>query len=97
MTDGLIRLALNLTRNEPHFSFFTPLLAFTAQAEDLVTAEEQLAAFLASERVCARTDDDKTLVLVVRMPDTQPDAGIDVAGSATAHGCAPSTERDAQT
>jgi hypothetical protein len=97
MTDGLIRLALNMARNEPHASFFGPLLAFTMQADDLTQAGKQLAAFLASERVCARTDDDKTLVLVVHMSDSQPDNGADVAPSATADGGSPPTERDAQT
>jgi hypothetical protein len=66
LTDGLMRLALNTATNEPHQPFFDPLLAFAAQAEDAVQAREQLAAFLASERVCARTDDDKTLLLAAR-------------------------------
>ena len=66
MTDGLLRLVLDLTRNEPHQPFFQPLLAFAAQVNDAEEAAATLAAFLGSERVCARTDDDKTLVLAVR-------------------------------
>lgn len=66
MTDGLLRLVLDLQRNEPHLPFFEPLLAFAAQASDEAEAGQQLASFLASERVSARTDDDKTLVLAVR-------------------------------
>ncbi len=66
MSDGLIRLAMKMTSNEPHAPFFKPLLAFAAAAEDAQAAQEQLAAFLSSERVCSRTDDDKSLVLAVR-------------------------------
>jgi hypothetical protein len=66
MTDGLIRLALDLAENEPYAPFFDPLLQFAAQVEDVELAADDLSNFLASERVCERTDDDKTLVLVVR-------------------------------
>ena len=67
-TDGLLRLALKLPGLEPHIPFFRPLLAFAAEsaASDRAAAEEHLAAFLASDRVNARTDDDKTLVLAAR-------------------------------
>jgi len=63
MTDGLIRLAMDVARNEPHLPFFRPLLDFVAQMEDAAAAREQLSDFLASDRICARTDDDKSLVL----------------------------------
>ncbi len=66
-SDGLAPLAMNLARNEPHSPFFEPLLAFISAATDTVVAAEQLAAFLDTERVNARTDDDKTLVLVQRL------------------------------
>jgi hypothetical protein len=66
MSDGLQLLALDLAAMEAHVPFFEPLWAF-ARAEGSTSAE--LAAFLASERVCARTDDDKTLVLAVVSPD----------------------------
>lgn len=68
MTDGLLRLVLDLTRNQPHQPFFQPLLAFAAQVSDASEGATQLTAFLGSERVCARTDDDKTLVLAARPP-----------------------------
>ncbi len=68
MTDGLLRLVLDLQRNEPHLPFFQPLLSFAAQMSDEAEAGQQLASFLASERVSARTDDDKTLILAVRPP-----------------------------
>jgi hypothetical protein len=66
LSDGLLRLALKLPGYEPHPPFFRPLWEFAAEAEDERRAAEQLAAFLASGRVCSRTDDDKTLVLAVR-------------------------------
>jgi hypothetical protein len=66
-TDGLLRLVLDAKRL-PHVPFFQPLLTFGVETEDQTQAEAQLAAFLASERVCARTDDDKTIVLALRLP-----------------------------
>ena len=66
MTDGLMRLAMNLPEQTPHTPFFQPLLTFATQVTDNETAQAQLVSFLASERVCARTDDDKTLVLAVK-------------------------------
>ncbi len=65
MTDGLLRLVLDLQRNEPHLPFFQPLFAFASAADGKPQAEEQLAAFLGSARVCARTDDDKSLVIAI--------------------------------
>ena len=65
-TDGLLRLALKLPAYEPHSQFFQPLLTFAREAADETRAQAELADFLASERVCARTDDDKTLLLAVR-------------------------------
>ena len=67
-TDGLLRLALKLPAYAPHPPFFKPLFAFIAAAGDTALAGQQLAGFLASPRVCARTDDDKTLVLAARTP-----------------------------
>lgn len=65
-TDGLLRLALKLPAYEPHPPFFQPLLTFARQVTDETRAQAELADFLASERVCTRTDDDKTLLLAVR-------------------------------
>jgi hypothetical protein len=72
MTDGLIRLAMNVPQHSPHPPFFEPLLAFAAQTTNSNEAQAQLTTFLASERVCARTDDDKTLVLAVRHEPAPP-------------------------
>ena len=80
MTDGLIRLAMDVARNEPHPPFFRPLLAFAAQIEDEAEAQEQLTGFLASDRVCARTDDDKTLVLAVRLAEAEAETPPDAEG-----------------
>jgi hypothetical protein len=71
-TDGLLRLALNLPSYEPHPPFFKPLFDFATGAVADETAPTQLADFLNSPRVCARTDDDKTLVLATRNVSTSP-------------------------
>ena len=65
MSDGLVRLALRLPAGEPHRPFFQPLFAFAARSRDEAQARAQLEAFLSSERVCARADDDKSLVLAI--------------------------------
>ena len=80
-TDGLLRLAIELASFRPYSGFYRPLFAFARQA-DPETADGQLAAFLASDRVRARTDDDTSLVLAVLLDpdqdgDEAPDAAID--------------------
>jgi serine/threonine protein phosphatase PrpC len=77
MTDGLVRLAMKVAENRPHSPFFEPLFAFASQVEDEVKAQVQLEALLASERVCERTDDDKTLVLIARSSELENDAAQD--------------------
>ena len=62
LTDGLQLVALDLATGTPHPPFFAPLFDF-ARAPD--SDPGALVEFLGSARVCARTDDDKTLVLVV--------------------------------
>ena len=66
-SDGLAPLAMNLAQNEPFAPFFFFFFAFLAAADDAAVAGEQLADFLSSDRVNARTDDDKTLVLIQRI------------------------------
>jgi len=66
-SDGLAPLAMNLAENEPYVPFFDPLFAFSASATDATIAGEQLADFLNTDRVNARTDDDKTLLLIQRI------------------------------
>ena len=68
-SDGLQRLALNMTTNTPYEPFFTPF--FNGLATATPEQEEQLQVllmrFLGSAAVNARTDDDKTLALAVRL------------------------------
>ncbi len=66
-SDGLAALAMNLAENRPFAPFFTPCFAFVESAQEPAVAAEQLHSFLESERVCTRTSDDKTLVLVQRL------------------------------
>lgn len=68
MSDGLIRLALELPTGAPYIPFFEPLFAH-ARAGESPAAAARLADFLASDRVSARTDDDKSLVVAVRRVD----------------------------
>jgi hypothetical protein len=68
-TDGIQRLALNLTTNTPHEPFFSPF--FDSMAKVTAEQEEQLQPllvnFLGSQAVNERTDDDKTLALALWM------------------------------
>lgn len=66
-TDGMLRLALSLPEIKPYPPFFDPLFAFAAGFTDQGTAKTQLTAFLASERVNSHTEDDKTLIIAVRV------------------------------
>ena len=67
-TDGLQMLALELATNIAYSPFFTPLFSFASQkGADEAELSRELQDFLASERVCERTDDDKTLVLAVSL------------------------------
>jgi hypothetical protein len=61
-SDGLLRLALNLAGPAPHPPFFDSLFAFLMACADLPETAAALHRFLQSDRVNARTDDDKTLV-----------------------------------
>lgn len=63
LTDGLQMLALNMVEGKPYKPFFTPLFKFAAHPQDVTAAADQLVAFLSSERVTQRTDDDLTLLL----------------------------------
>lgn len=64
LTDGLQVLASTMTSQQPYPPFFSPLFAFAAKP---TASDADLEAFLNSDRVCQRTDDDKTLVLAVRI------------------------------
>ena len=62
-TDGIELLAITYPANSPHAPFFKPLFAF-AEGDEATQAELEI--FLRSDRVCERTDDDKTLIVAVR-------------------------------
>ncbi len=65
LTDGLQNLSINTMTQKPHAPFFAPFFNGVTQGViDTVATSAQLADFLASERVCKKTDDDKTLVVV---------------------------------
>ncbi len=65
MTDGLQRLALNLSDNTAHQPFFSPFFAALSNAADDQDEmlQKALQQFLSSDAVNERTDDDKTLVI----------------------------------
>lgn len=68
-TDGLQRLAINMAAQTPHEPFFTRFFAILAQAslQDEEQLQDALEAFLKSQPVEERTDDDRTLVLATLM------------------------------
>jgi len=68
LTDGLLRLALDVATATPHAAFFQPLARFAAAIDDVEKATAHLAAFLDSPRVRARTDDDLTLLVAATGP-----------------------------
>ncbi|MEZ4869215.1 MAG: PP2C family serine/threonine-protein phosphatase [Caldilineaceae bacterium] len=63
-TDGVQNLCLTAADYTPYQPFFTPLFTQLAAPLDRAEAEAALAAFLQSERISKRSDDDKTLVLL---------------------------------
>jgi hypothetical protein len=69
LTDGLERLALDFSSQRPSGGFFDgmakPVAASTAQGKD-APLSVMLKQYLEGQAVCARTDDDKTLVVAAR-------------------------------
>lgn len=64
MSDGLERLALNLQACIPHAGFITPLIEVIKANHDQELLHQSLQRFLESERICERTDDDKSIALI---------------------------------
>lgn len=62
-TDGLERLAIRISDWTPFVPFFRPLEEYLRETDNLEESDEYLMDFLNSERLNARTDDDKTLLL----------------------------------
>ena len=51
---------------DSHHGFFAPFIKALAGTTDIELFEKELVTFLESERVCERTDDDKSIILVTR-------------------------------
>jgi len=74
-TDGLERLVLNFAGKCPHEPFFRQMFSALLATEDTGQLNEKLCHFLSSEHVNDRTDDDKTLVLAVRIGEKMQTTG----------------------
>jgi len=66
-SDGLQRLALNEIDKTAHRGFFEPLINMVRASTNIQSTELGLDAFLRSERVNKRTDDDKSIVIACRI------------------------------
>jgi len=62
-SDGLQLIALKMPEGIPHAPFFVPLFQAISQETDMDELNRSLTAFLVSDRVTSRTDDDITLLL----------------------------------
>ncbi|WP_186090959.1 PP2C family serine/threonine-protein phosphatase [Burkholderia gladioli] len=68
-SDGIESLALEQATNSPSPRFFEPMLRPIDQAKEhgrLASLSAALAKYLDGERICERTDDDKSLILLSR-------------------------------
>jgi hypothetical protein len=65
-TDGLVPVLIDQRRGRPHPPMFGMLFGALHDTTDETEVGERLSAFVRSEQVCQRTDDDKTLVLACR-------------------------------
>lgn len=73
-TDGLQRLCLQYETSSVHEPFFKPMfsaLAACSKGEEIAQLNGKLISFLDSPKVNERTDDDKTLVLAIRIKDDE--------------------------
>lgn len=68
-TDGLQNLVLSFAQKKAHPGFFRPLFDALKQNPDngFINFSAQLGSFLCRDDIAARSDDDKTLVLAMRM------------------------------
>jgi hypothetical protein len=71
-TDGIQRMALNYATRSVHVPFFQSMFRrlFGEPPGASSAVNSDLSRFLSSEPVNSRTDDDKTLILAVRGPDS---------------------------
>lgn len=63
-SDGLQNLSINVASGKPYAPFFAPFFDGISHAIDPEETSKQLGEFLNSERICSKTDDDKTLVVI---------------------------------
>jgi hypothetical protein len=66
MSDGIQHVSIRTKDNAPHEPFFEPLFRQLPGIKDMQKASQNLAEFMASDQICAHTDDDKTLILIGR-------------------------------
>lgn len=71
-TDGLERLAIRMSDWTPFIPFFQPLEEYLRETDNLEESDEYLLSFLNSDRLNARTDDDKTLFLCLYDNSSDP-------------------------
>jgi len=64
MSDGMQHASIRTLDRTPHPPFFEPLFRQLPGVKDMPKASQNLAEFMASERISAHTDDDKTLMLI---------------------------------
>ena len=65
ITDGLERLSLDIQGQVPHVGFWNPLVSELRQSNLVEDFISKLEIFLSSPRVCERTDDDKSVALIL--------------------------------
>ena len=72
-TDGLQNLVLSYANKTAHAGFFTPLFEALKKDPDnrLWISPRQLDHFLSRDDINERSDDDKTLILAVYLPDSR--------------------------
>jgi hypothetical protein len=68
-TDGLEHVALHLRSWTAHSPFFKPFEEYLIETSEPEQHDRYLVDFLASDRLNSRTDDDKTLLLCLLVPE----------------------------
>jgi hypothetical protein len=69
-TDGLIPVLVDRRQNRPHPPMFAMLFQAMRTVADETEVSERLGAFIRSDQVNQRTDDDKSIVLAFRRPSS---------------------------
>jgi hypothetical protein len=66
-TDGIEKVAIHLATWQPHPPFFSPLRQYLEETNNPEQEDSYIQNFLESEKLNARTDDDKTLMLCLQI------------------------------